>query len=81
MIGALTAAPPLAVAQQAYLHEASQMQALSFAVHIPLVCFGIALPSMVLFVECVAGTRRAETFESGNGLRQTAMGIGDACLP
>ena len=27
------------------------MQALSFAVHIPLVCFGIAFPSMVLFVE------------------------------
>jgi cytochrome d ubiquinol oxidase subunit I len=51
MIGAITAAPPLAVAQQAYLHEASQMQALSFAVHIPLVCFGIALPIMVLFVE------------------------------
>jgi cytochrome d ubiquinol oxidase subunit I len=27
------------------------MQALSFAVHIPLVCFGIALPAMILFVE------------------------------
>jgi cytochrome bd ubiquinol oxidase subunit I len=27
------------------------MQALSFAVHIPLVCFGIAFPSMVLLVE------------------------------
>ena len=27
------------------------MQALSFAVHIPLVCFGIAFPVMVLFVE------------------------------
>jgi cytochrome d ubiquinol oxidase subunit I len=27
------------------------MQALSFAVHIPLVCFGIAFPAMVLFVE------------------------------
>ncbi len=36
---------------QAYLLEARQMQALSFAVHIPLVCFGIAFPSMVLFVE------------------------------
>jgi cytochrome bd ubiquinol oxidase subunit I len=30
---------------------ARQMQALSFAVHIPLVCFGIAFPAMVLFVE------------------------------
>ncbi len=27
------------------------MQALSFAVHIPLVCFGIAFPAMILFVE------------------------------
>ena len=27
------------------------MQALSLAVHIPLVCFGIALPSLVLFAE------------------------------
>lgn len=27
------------------------MQALSFSVHIPLVCFGIALPVLVLFVE------------------------------
>src|SRR5215211_1321083 len=30
---------------------ARQMQALSFAVHIPLVCFGIAFPAMVLFLE------------------------------
>jgi cytochrome d ubiquinol oxidase subunit I len=37
--------------QQRYLLEARQMQALSFAVHIPLVCFGIAFPAMVLFVE------------------------------
>ena len=34
-----------------YLLQARQMQALSFMVHIPLVCFGIAFPSMVLFVE------------------------------
>ena len=27
------------------------MQALSLAVHIPLVCFGIAFPAIVLFVE------------------------------
>jgi cytochrome bd ubiquinol oxidase subunit I len=37
--------------QQEYLLQARQMQALSFAVHIPLVCFGIAFPAMVLFVE------------------------------
>jgi cytochrome bd ubiquinol oxidase subunit I len=36
---------------QHYLDEARQMQALSFAVHIPLVCFGIAFPAMVLFAE------------------------------
>jgi cytochrome bd ubiquinol oxidase subunit I len=36
---------------QGYLLEARQMQALSFVVHIPLVCFGIAFPAMVLFVE------------------------------
>ena len=36
---------------QPYLKEARQMQALSLGVHIPLVCFGIAFPAMVLFVE------------------------------
>jgi cytochrome d ubiquinol oxidase subunit I len=36
---------------QEYLLEARQMQALSFAVHIPLVAFGISFPAMVLFVE------------------------------
>ncbi len=30
------------------------MQALSFAAHIPLVCFGIAFPALVLFVEWLA---------------------------
>jgi cytochrome bd ubiquinol oxidase subunit I len=38
-------------AEQRYLLEARQMQALSFAVHIPLVCFGIAFPVMVLLAE------------------------------
>jgi cytochrome d ubiquinol oxidase subunit I len=41
----------LAPVQQRYVNEAVQMQALSFSVHIPLVCFGIALPSMIMFVE------------------------------
>ena len=36
---------------QEYLLQARQMQALSFIVHIPLVCFGVALPSMVLLAE------------------------------
>jgi cytochrome d ubiquinol oxidase subunit I len=39
------------VISQDYLLQARQMQALSFAVHIPLVCFGIAFPALVLFVE------------------------------
>ena len=42
------ALPPV---EQEYLFQARQMQALSFAVHIPLVCFGIALPSLVLLAE------------------------------
>ena len=49
MISALAAA--FAPAHQRYLLEARQMQALSFAVHIPLVCFGISFPVMVLFAE------------------------------
>ena len=36
---------------QEYLLQARQMQALSFAVHIPLVCFGIAFPTLVLLLE------------------------------
>ena len=37
--------------EQEYLLQARQMQALSLAVHIPLVCFGIAFPAMVVFLE------------------------------
>ena len=50
MTGVLLAAGTTAVDQQ-YLFQARQMQALSLAVHIPLVCFGIAFPALVLFVE------------------------------
>ena len=39
------------VVQQQYLLQARQMQALSFAVHIPLVCIGVALPALVLYAE------------------------------
>jgi cytochrome d ubiquinol oxidase subunit I len=45
------AAFSLAPVHQTYLLEARQMQALSFMVHIPLVCFGIAFPVTVMFVE------------------------------
>jgi cytochrome d ubiquinol oxidase subunit I len=44
-------AAAVAPVDQEYLLEARQMQALSFAVHIPLVCFGIAFPTLVLLVE------------------------------
>jgi cytochrome bd ubiquinol oxidase subunit I len=50
MSGLLSAAafPPV---DQQYLLQARQMQAMSFAVHIPLVAFAISFPAMVLFVE------------------------------
>jgi cytochrome bd ubiquinol oxidase subunit I len=54
----------LASVQQDYLLEARQMQALSFAVHIPLVCFGVAFPAIVLFVEWLY-------LRSGDGLYLT----------
>jgi cytochrome bd ubiquinol oxidase subunit I len=38
-------------ATTAYLRDASQLQALSFTVHIPLVAFGVALPAIIAFVE------------------------------
>jgi cytochrome bd ubiquinol oxidase subunit I len=47
----LAATGAFAQVDQDYLLQARQMQALSFAVHIPLVCFGIAFPAIVLFVE------------------------------
>jgi cytochrome d ubiquinol oxidase subunit I len=48
---ALALAAAFQPVDQEYLFEARQMQALSFAAHIPLVCFGIAFPALVLFVE------------------------------
>jgi cytochrome d ubiquinol oxidase subunit I len=50
-MSSLPLAAALAPAEQHYLLQARQMQALSFAVHIPLVAFGIAFPAMVLFTE------------------------------
>ena len=47
----VTIAQALGPVQQDHLLQARQMQALSFAVHIPLVCFGIAFPFMVLVME------------------------------
>ncbi len=47
----LAIAQALGPVDQDYLLEARQMQALSFAVHIPLVCFGVAFPALVLGME------------------------------
>jgi cytochrome d ubiquinol oxidase subunit I len=49
MLATTSAAFP--AGDQPYLLAARQMQALSLAVHIPLVCFGIAFPALVLFAE------------------------------
>src|SRR3982751_4368368 len=51
MSHALVWAAALSPVEQDHLDQARQMQALSFAVHIPLVCFAIAFPSMVLLME------------------------------
>jgi cytochrome bd ubiquinol oxidase subunit I len=46
----LASAAPAGINQE-YRLQARQVQALSFAVRIPLVCFGIVSPALVLFVE------------------------------
>jgi hypothetical protein len=51
VLGVPAVASGLTTVQQDYLLQARQMQALSFVVHIPLVCFGIAFPAMILFIE------------------------------
>src|SRR5215468_9502233 len=48
------AAAPFVPVDQDYLLQARQMQAMSFAVHIPLVAFAISFPAMLLFVEWLA---------------------------
>ena len=55
----LQIAQALGPVEQEYLLEARQMQALSFAVHIPLVCFGVAFPALVLGIEWL-GRRRGD---------------------
>ena len=47
----VSGAAPFVPVDQHYLAQARQMQALSFAVHIPLVAFAISFPAMVLFAE------------------------------
>ena len=47
----IIAASAFGPVQQEYLLEARQMQAMSFVAHIPLVCFGVAFPALVVFAE------------------------------
>jgi cytochrome d ubiquinol oxidase subunit I len=54
----LLIAQALGPVDQQYLLEARQMQALSLAVHIPLVCFGVAFPMLVLGMEWLGRRRR-----------------------
>src|SRR5436309_13790721 len=50
----IASAAAFAPVDQHYLLQARQMQALSFAVHIPLVAFAISFPAIALFVEWMA---------------------------
>jgi cytochrome d ubiquinol oxidase subunit I len=50
-LDSLHSALALGPVAQDHLLQARQMQALSFTAHIPLVCFGIAFPMMVLLME------------------------------
>ena len=61
-MGLLSASGVFPPVDQHYLLQARQMQALSFAVHIPLVAFGIAFPAMVLFVEWLGHRRGDELY-------------------
>src|SRR3954468_17620058 len=46
------------------LFQARQMQAISLGVHIPIVCFGIAFPAMILFVEGLYLRTDDETYKA-----------------
>jgi cytochrome bd ubiquinol oxidase subunit I len=67
MLHALAAqvwAAALSPVEQSHLSQARQMQALSFAVHIPLVCFGVAFPAMVLLVESLYARTGDEAYRA-----------------
>src|SRR4051794_23623692 len=68
-------AQALGPVQQDYLLEARQMQALSFAVHIPLVCFGVAFPAFVVGMEWL-GRRRGDPLVLALARRWSKVMIG-----
>jgi cytochrome bd ubiquinol oxidase subunit I len=51
LVGAVQVSSALGESTQEHLLAARHTQAMSFIFHIPLVCFGIAFPAMVLFTE------------------------------
>lgn len=51
LLDAAVAAAQLTPVEQDHLGQARQLQAMSFAVHVPLTCFGMAFPALVVFVE------------------------------
>jgi cytochrome bd ubiquinol oxidase subunit I len=51
LVGAAQVSSALGESTQEHLLAARHTQAMSFIFHIPLVCFGIAFPAMVLFTE------------------------------
>jgi cytochrome d ubiquinol oxidase subunit I len=68
-------AQALGPVQQDYLLQARQMQALSFAVHIPLVCFGVAFPAFVVGMEWL-GRRRGDPLVLALARRWSKVMIG-----
>jgi cytochrome bd ubiquinol oxidase subunit I len=70
--GGLLASGVLTPVDQHYLLQARQMQAMSFAVHIPLVAFAISFPAMVLFVEWL-GMRTGDTLYTTLARRWTRV--------
>jgi len=61
-MSSISIAAAFAPVDQHYLLQAREMQALSFAVYIPLVAFGISFPAMVLFVEWLGHRRRDDLY-------------------
>lgn len=56
--------PSLGPVDQEHLFWARELQAMSFIFHIPLVCFGVAFPVMVLFVEALGLRTGDDTYQA-----------------
>ncbi len=62
--GLAALAPSLGPVDQEHLFWARELQAMSFIFHIPLVCFGVAFPAMVLFVEALGLRTGDDTYRA-----------------